>query len=159
MNPMGHDTPLMIGVNQSGVEETVRDLLPGYMAMGEHGMDEMAEMHMDGPANTLPMMSSDDGPFGSIGMGGMFTILKVRKKQAELDAGGWYPHPEGTVAGSIGPAKTPSPTPRAFTCPMHPEVRQNGPGECPKCGMDLVPEEEPGEKGTETPGPPGHDDH
>ncbi len=27
-------------------------------------------------------------------------------------------------------------------CPMHPEVRQNGPGDCPKCGMHLVPEAE-----------------
>ncbi len=24
-----------------------------------------------------------------------------------------------------------------YSCPMHPEVRQSGPGECPKCGMDL----------------------
>jgi len=27
-----------------------------------------------------------------------------------------------------------------YTCPMHPEVKQNHPGSCPKCGMDLVPE-------------------
>ncbi|QAY86152.1 copper-translocating P-type ATPase [Pseudomonas arsenicoxydans] len=26
-----------------------------------------------------------------------------------------------------------------YTCPMHPEVRQNGPGACPKCGMTLEP--------------------
>lgn len=26
-----------------------------------------------------------------------------------------------------------------FTCPMHPEVRQQGPGSCPKCGMALEP--------------------
>lgn len=26
-----------------------------------------------------------------------------------------------------------------YTCPMHPEVLQDGPGSCPKCGMDLVP--------------------
>ncbi|MGH8124427.1 MAG: heavy metal translocating P-type ATPase [Rhodanobacteraceae bacterium] len=26
-----------------------------------------------------------------------------------------------------------------FTCPMHPEVRQVGPGHCPKCGMALEP--------------------
>src|SRR5690606_22033418 len=26
-----------------------------------------------------------------------------------------------------------------FTCPMHPEVRQLGPGNCPKCGMALEP--------------------
>ncbi|HEC20484.1 MAG TPA: YHS domain-containing protein [Gammaproteobacteria bacterium] len=26
-----------------------------------------------------------------------------------------------------------------YTCPMHPEVRQQGPGRCPKCGMYLEP--------------------
>ena len=26
-----------------------------------------------------------------------------------------------------------------YTCPMHPEVRQKGPGTCPKCGMALEP--------------------
>lgn len=26
-----------------------------------------------------------------------------------------------------------------YTCPMHPEIRQNGPGNCPKCGMSLEP--------------------
>lgn len=25
-----------------------------------------------------------------------------------------------------------------YTCPMHPEVIQDKPGKCPKCGMDLV---------------------
>ena len=29
---------------------------------------------------------------------------------------------------------------RIYTCPMHPEVRQKGPGTCPKCGMALEPE-------------------
>jgi Cu+-exporting ATPase len=27
-----------------------------------------------------------------------------------------------------------------YICPMHPEVRQKGPGSCPKCGMALEPE-------------------
>jgi Cu+-exporting ATPase len=27
-----------------------------------------------------------------------------------------------------------------YTCPMHPEVRQDKPGVCPKCGMSLEPE-------------------
>src|SRR5699024_8215644 len=27
-----------------------------------------------------------------------------------------------------------------YTCPMHPEVRQQGPGDCPDCGMALEPE-------------------
>lgn len=25
-----------------------------------------------------------------------------------------------------------------YTCPMHPEVKSDKPGKCPKCGMDLV---------------------
>jgi P-type Cu+ transporter len=41
--------------------------------------------------------------------------------------------------------KAPPPAPKAgdkviYTCPMHPEVRQEGPGSCPKCGMALEPE-------------------
>ena len=30
-----------------------------------------------------------------------------------------------------------------YTCPMHPEVRQHVPGNCPKCGMTLVPADQP----------------
>ena len=30
-----------------------------------------------------------------------------------------------------------------YTCPMHPEVRQQGPGACPKCGMALEPADAP----------------
>lgn len=31
-----------------------------------------------------------------------------------------------------------------YTCPMHPDVQQDRPGKCPKCGMDLVPKGRPG---------------
>ena len=34
-----------------------------------------------------------------------------------------------------------------YTCPMHPEVRQEGPGNCPICGMALEPETITGEEG------------
>lgn len=30
-------------------------------------------------------------------------------------------------------------TKASYTCPMHPEIIQDGPGDCPICGMDLVP--------------------
>lgn len=26
-----------------------------------------------------------------------------------------------------------------YTCPMHPEIVQDAPGSCPKCGMALIP--------------------
>ena len=32
-----------------------------------------------------------------------------------------------------------APDSAVYTCPMHPEVEQVGPGSCPKCGMDLEP--------------------
>jgi Cu+-exporting ATPase len=43
-----------------------------------------------------------------------------------------------TEQGSRSTAKLESPTSDGiYTCPMHPEVQQNHPGECPKCGMTL----------------------
>ena len=38
------------------------------------------------------------------------------------------PEPEPVVPGAI------------YTCPMHPQIRQEGPGSCPICGMALEPE-------------------
>ncbi len=29
---------------------------------------------------------------------------------------------------------------QVYTCPMHKDVRQAGPGKCPHCGMALLPE-------------------
>jgi len=98
MNAMGHDVPTMIGVDQRGVAEKINKLIPGYMAMGENG-GSMGEMEMPLPENTLPMMTGQ-GPFGGIEMGGMFTIVKIRKGLARNDYKdpGWYKHPKGTVA-------------------------------------------------------------
>lgn len=104
MNAMGHDVPNMIGVDQTGVESEIREHLPDYMAMGETGMHEMADMHMTGPPNTLPMMAGE-GPFGPIGMGGMFTLLKVRDVLEPGEDPGWYDNPPGTVAGPVSPEK------------------------------------------------------
>ena len=42
----------------------------------------------------------------------------------------------------LAPAPVPeeaAPAGTEYTCPMHPEVRQVGPGTCPKCGMALEP--------------------
>ena len=52
---------------------------------------------------------------------------------------------QAAAASSLqhGDAETnswPAPEKVIYTCPMHPEVRQDKPGSCHKCGMDLVPE-------------------
>jgi len=100
MNAMGHAIPNTLGANQQQLAEKIRELIPGYMAMGETGMAEHSEhiTHMTGPKNTLPMMMGK-GPFGNIEMGGMFTVIKIRDHLARYDRDpGWYNHPEGTVA-------------------------------------------------------------
>ena len=103
MNAMGHEVPNMLGVDQSGVDAKIRAHMPGYMAMGQHGMWEHSEHsgmgHMKGPPNTLPM-GGTSGPFGTIDMGGMLTVMKVRDDLAPNDYRdpGWYANPKGTVA-------------------------------------------------------------
>ena len=99
MNAMGHDVPNMIGVAQpKALEDKVRAILPGYMAMGETGMGNMMEMGR--PKNTLPMMTGD-GPFGPVEMSGMFTSLKVRSGITSYADPGWYKNPAGTVARKV----------------------------------------------------------
>ncbi|WP_414655913.1 heavy metal translocating P-type ATPase [Frateuria sp.] len=44
--------------------------------------------------------------------------------------------PERFLGGQQAP---PADAGDIYTCPMHPEVRQVGPGDCPKCGMALEP--------------------
>jgi len=48
--------------------------------------------------------------------------------------------PEGWVFGEDEKKPEKAPSGVIYTCPMHPEVRQEGPGSCPECGMDLEPE-------------------
>ncbi|CDG83812.1 multicopper oxidase family protein [Janthinobacterium agaricidamnosum] len=98
MNAMGHSVPTMIGADQRGVAERISKIVPDYMVMGDKG-GSMGGMEMPLPENTLPMMMGE-GPFGGVEMGGMFTVLKVRKDQPRGDYSdpGWYRHPAGTLA-------------------------------------------------------------
>ena len=48
----------------------------------------------------------------------------IRRNISRQDERAAEPVPEGTI----------------YTCPMHPEIRQVGPGSCPICGMALEPE-------------------
>ncbi|MEJ7601067.1 MAG: copper oxidase [Kofleriaceae bacterium] len=94
MNQMGHATANLVGADTQGLDARVGRVVPGYMTMGASGMGDMHAMQL--PANSISMLGGD-GPFGKIDMGGMFTILKVRKQLGTEDPG-WYEHPAGSVA-------------------------------------------------------------
>jgi Cu+-exporting ATPase len=46
---------------------------------------------------------------------------------------------ESFERGRPAPAPAEASGPGEYTCPMHPEIRQRGPGVCPICGMALEP--------------------
>ena len=89
----------MIGVDHRRIAKDITKLIPDYMVMGERGMADMGEMEMPLPDNTERMMTGA-GPFGSVEMGGMFSMIKVRKdlKAGDYKDPGWYKHPPGSVA-------------------------------------------------------------
>ena len=99
MNAMGHTVPTMIGVDHRSIARDITKLIPDYMVMGERGMADMGDMAMPLPDNTARMMGGD-GPFGSVEMGGMFSVVKVRRDQpaGSYKDPGWFKHPAGTNA-------------------------------------------------------------
>src|SRR5215470_15979022 len=81
-------------------------------------------------------------PIAKIGRGRPNLAAHARRAHA-----GHAHHPGQTAqvaVGDIGRARpTGAPVPAGttiYTCPMHPEIRQPGPGHCPICGMALEPE-------------------
>lgn len=96
MTQMGHGLPSMVGVDTRKLDQRMARVMPETMTMGTSGMGGMGEMGMPVPPNSLPMRGGP-GPFSTIDMGGMFTVLKVRDRVAGADASGWYAHPAGTT--------------------------------------------------------------
>jgi manganese oxidase len=106
MNQMSHGLPSMVGVTgKKKIDERAQKVVPGYSTMGETGMGEHPK-HLDSglpvPKNSIPMKGFP-GPFDYIGMGGMFTIVKVRDGLASYKDPGWYAHPAGTVSSAATP--------------------------------------------------------
>jgi FtsP/CotA-like multicopper oxidase with cupredoxin domain len=95
MNQMGHHAPNLIGADVGDLDRKVGKTVPGYMTMGHTGMGDMHRMTL--PDNSISMVGAD-GPFGTIEMGGMFTLIKVRDRLTGDSDPGWYAHPRGTVA-------------------------------------------------------------
>ena len=97
MNGMSHTVPNPVGAAQDALAKQIAALVPGYMSMG--GAMNNMHINMPLPENTLPMMMGP-GPHGDIDMGGMFTVMKIRKELAHDDYRdpGWYEAPRGSVA-------------------------------------------------------------
>jgi Cu+-exporting ATPase len=88
-------------------------------------LDPVCGMKVD-PSRAAASVSYQDTTvyFCSQGCAAKFRASPEKFAQAKPDA---------------APSKPPTKTEprREYTCPMHPEIKQPGPGNCPKCGMAL----------------------
>jgi Cu+-exporting ATPase len=98
----------------------------GGVPAGEHKVkDPVCGMSVD--PHATPHRAEHDGRpyyFCSAGCRTKFVADPERYLRGDRARPAAKPVPEGTI----------------YTCPMHPEVRQVGPGSCPICGMALEPE-------------------
>ncbi len=162
-------------LSQAGLEQAVAALRAAFAS----GAFAATIAEFDAPAlqvrteYTCPMHPEivSDAP-GSCPKCGMFLVAR------ETSAGGAAPDSVASGPASEAPAHVPAATraphgthdahdtPRAdtgpavapgrYTCPMHPEVIGDAPGDCPKCGMTLVPVEDGGGEHADH-AHPGHD--
>jgi hypothetical protein len=96
MNQMGHGLPNTVGADLGRIDETLYAHVPAYGDM-EGEMGAGGDHSSLSPPNSLPMIGGK-GPYGTITMSGMFTILKVRESISEGVEPGWYEAPLETIA-------------------------------------------------------------
>ena len=84
--------------------------------------DPVCGMNVD-PHATKHRAEHDGHPYYFCSAGCRTKFVEGPQKYLAPDKASAEPVPEGTI----------------YTCPMHPEVRQVGPGSCPLCGMGLEP--------------------
>jgi P-type Cu+ transporter len=87
------------------------------------------------PVCGMDVVSDEAAGFSRVGGTTYYFCSKACKQRFDAD-------PQSFL-GQGSPAAPPLQARRTgamYTCPMHPEVRQSGPGSCPKCGMALEPE-------------------
>ncbi|MGH9886390.1 MAG: multicopper oxidase family protein, partial [bacterium] len=89
MNQMGHAAANLVGVDTRDLDARLGRIVPGAMAMGATGMGDMAQMQMPLPGNAISMIGGQ-GPHGTIDMGGMFTVVKIRDRLTGDGDPGWY---------------------------------------------------------------------
>ncbi len=130
--------------NPQAAEAATAPLRPGLVAgaktylSSRAGADAQKMQHGGGDMGGMKGMEGmDHGP-----MEGMKDMPAVGSPQnpAEKEVTTELKQQAATQAAPVIPStdQLESIHPAQYTCPMHPEVRSDKPGQCPKCGMALV---------------------
>ena len=99
--------------------------------------DPVCGMSVD-PAKGGPTVEHEGTTYHFCCKGCRDKFAAAPRKYLEQDADDAQPESGGHDHDAPDKAK-PAVTGGKYTCPMHPEVVQDGPGSCPKCGMALEP--------------------
>ena len=107
----------------------------------ETGAEQAAEAFID---PVCGMKVAADSPHSAEHAGQPFKFCSAGCRTKFLKEPTRYVAATSPVNGAIRPVIAAEPTSSVaagtiYTCPMHPEIRQIGPGHCPKCGMALEP--------------------
>ncbi|ACS40379.1 MULTISPECIES: heavy metal translocating P-type ATPase [Methylobacteriaceae] len=121
-------------------------------APGGHGHAEHGHAHGHDHGHHAGVTESEDGAFRvKDPVCGMMVDPHATKHRAEHDGHPYYFCSNGCRTkfeadpvryvdpGRAAKKADPVPEGTIYTCPMHPEIRQLGPGACPICGMALEP--------------------
>jgi Cu+-exporting ATPase len=114
-------------------------------------IDPVCGMRVD-PATARWSAEHDGHPyyFCSAGCRDKFTAAPaayLSRDRFGLPPAGGHGHHDHAHPKAAAPSRGPTPAGVVYTCPMHPEIRRDGPGDCPICGMALEPVGVPTETG------------
>ena len=96
-----------------------------------HHMDFEGRVHYFCSEGCLGKFKADPGRYLHAGQA-------EASSSQDHGCGGAGHHHHGHKASSLA-GEGAVPDSAMYTCPMHPEIQQQGPGSCPKCGMALEP--------------------
>jgi len=108
--------------------------------LGRKAPEPAAEPHIDPVCKMMVMPETAAASYDHDGTTYYFCMPGCKTKFA-ADPEKFLSEPGAVATGSLQSA-IPNPNSQIeYTCPMHPEIVQIGPGSCPKCGMALEPKE------------------
>jgi cation transport ATPase len=134
--------PLLAAVEEAGYQAALADgprpardraELPRYAPSSSGQIDPVCGMTVD-PATAAGRHVHDGRTYYFCSR---HCVEKFRADPARFLQPGDGNRSVPAVKGGAGP----------YTCPMHPEIVQDGPGSCPKCGMALEPMQPAAEEG------------
>ena len=98
---------------------------PTHAAQPAQELDPVCGMKVD-PSKTAASVAYQGATFYFCSLGCAAKFREAPEKYAQNNPN-----------GSPSPTQAKTALQGEYTCPMHPEIKQTGPGNCPKCGMAL----------------------